>query len=236
MILRYLGREWKLSNHFWQGLLIVCAAVFVAIFGGMTLYTAEGVRDGMDITIPAVAVCGVGLVATFFSALSNFSYGFNFAVQMSVRRRDYVLSAFLLHLIGMFVVIVEALVLSLVFGLLTGSNTQGLSSVSTWLPWVLAAMPLAIGLGWLTGAVLQRFGATAYVIIWLALTFGGTLISRLIAWCYADGAATPVGRVVQAIGGGFLALGMVSIQLLLAIAGVALCLVSWAVQYRQEVR
>lgn len=230
MMLLYLAREWKLSNHFWQGLLIVCAAAFVVTFGLMP----QNVRDGSAITVPSVIACAVGLISTFFSALSNFSYGFNFAVQMSVRRRDYALSSFLLHLLGMMAVIVEALVLSLVVGLFTG--TQGMQHLATWLPWVLAVIPLAIGLGWLTGAVLQRFGATAYVIIWLALTFGGTLISRLIAWCYTDGAATPVGRVVQAIGGGFLALGMVSIQILLAVAGVALCLASWAIQRKQEVR
>ncbi len=234
MIRRYLAREWKLSNHFWQGLLIACAAAFVVIFGLMSLSDVENVREGSAITVPAVIVCAVGLIATFFSALSNFSYRFNFAVQMSVRRRDYALAAFLLHLFGMVAVLAEAVVLSLVFGLITGK--QGLQHVAAWLPWVLAAVPLAIGLGWLTGAVLQRFGATAYLIIWLVIVFGGTLISRLIEWSYMDGAATPVGRAVQAIGDGFLALGMAGLQILLAVAGVALCLVSWAIQHRQEVR
>lgn len=234
MILRYLTREWKLSNHFWQGLLIACAAAFVVIFGLIFLYDVEYVREGSAIAVPAVIICAIGLIATFFSALSKFSYGFNFAVQMSVRRRDYVLSAFLLHLFGMLAVLVEAVVLSLVFGLLTG--TQGLQHVAAWLPWVLASIPLAIGLGWLTGAVLQRFGATAYLVIWLIIVFGGTLISRLIEWSYTDGAATPVGRAVQAIGDGFLALGMAGLQILLAVAGVVLCLVSWSIQHRQEVR
>lgn len=235
MALQYLVREWKLSNRFWLLVLVAPAAAFLLVAIPLRAGAAPGQENALAACAPAVTACAAALGLVFFSTLSNLSYGFNFAVQMSVRRRDYVLSAFLLHVLYVAMAVAETLLLSLVFSLAAGERTA-LAYLGDWLPWIAAATPLVIGMGWLTGAVLQRFGVTAYTAIWMAILFGGMLFSRLGKWAYTDGAGTAAGMAVQGVGNAFLGLGMHGIQILMALAGAAFCLGSWAVQRKQEVR
>ena len=188
--LKNLKQECVLARGAWIGLLCAAAGAYVlfAVLSGPLL--------DFPTVFPAAAACAVMEIGVFILALSTFSYGFNFAVQMSVRRRDYLLASFVLLLLQAAAGIALVVGLS-ALGALFGERGL-LFGIGSWLPWALVLAPAAIGLGWLTGAILQRFGATVYSIVWCVFVFGCLLLSRLVEWGHdrraRDGVRPGAGR------------------------------------------
>ena len=226
--LKSLKQECVLARGAWIGLLCAAAGAYVlfAVLSGPLL--------DFPTVFPAAAACAVMEIGVFILALSTFSYGFNFAVQMSVRRRDYLLASFVVLLLQAAAGIALVVGLS-ALGALFGERGL-LFGIGSWLPWALVLAPAAIGLGWLTGAILQRFGATVYSIVWCVFVFGCLLLSRLVEWGMTDGRATVFGRALAALLGGLSSLGMLGALLCVLAAGLLLCAISWGIQHRQEVR